>query len=71
MNFDYEETTSPRPAITNVDYAELLKIIIVLITVNVWSLIPSKWAVVGQENNEDNTSKKNKSHERENTQQSL
>jgi hypothetical protein len=40
-------------------------------TVNFKSLTLSKHASVGQENNENNTSKNSKSHERENTQQSL
>jgi hypothetical protein len=59
---------SPRSAITNVDYAESLKTIIIRTTVNLQSLALSKLAVVGQENNEKNTSRKNKYHEGENTQ---
>jgi hypothetical protein len=52
-----------RPTIINVDCTESLKIIIVRTTMNIWSITSSKRAVVGQENNEDNTSKKNKSQE--------
>jgi hypothetical protein len=70
MEFGYNEPTSPGPAITNVDYIESLKYI-VRITMSIRSLTPSKRTVVGQKNNEDNTSNKNKSHEGENTQQSL
>jgi hypothetical protein len=68
--FGYNERTFPGPAITNVDWAESLKHS-VRITMNLRSLTPSKRTAVGQENNEDNTSNKNKSHKGENTQQSL
>jgi hypothetical protein len=61
--FGYNKATSPGSTITNVDCAELLKIIIVRTIMNIESLTPSKRTTVGQENNEDNISRKNKSHE--------
>jgi hypothetical protein len=70
MEFGYNEPTSPGPAITNVDCVESLKHS-VRTTVNLRSLTSNKRTAVSQENNEDSTSNKNKSHEGENTQQSL
>jgi hypothetical protein len=56
MEFSYEKTTSPGPTITNVDYAESLKTIIVRTTMNLRSHTLSKRAVIGQKNNKDNNS---------------
>jgi hypothetical protein len=67
IEFGYEEPTSLRPTITNVNCVKSLKTIIILTNVSLQSLTLSKW--VG--NYGDNTSKENKSHEVENTQQSL
>jgi hypothetical protein len=68
--FGYEEYTSSGPAITVVDRVESLKY---NYSYNCESsvLTLSKQIVVSQRNNEENTSKKNKSHKGENTQQSL
>jgi hypothetical protein len=67
MEFNYEESTFPGPTIINVDCAESLKIIIIRTIVNFRSLTLSTQAAVDQENNENNTSEKNKYHERKNT----
>jgi hypothetical protein len=67
--FRYEDPTFLRPAIITIDYAESLRYNYSYNSKR--SFTPSKGATIGQDDNEDNTSKKNKSRVGENNQQSL